>query len=173
MAIWFIPETCGAIEVSYLAYYLCRITITDYSSWYVSGDHASSAYYTVLTDNDPGKNGAINAYLSSLVNTRASHTLKGIRTTWMNIISQCYSRSQKSTILYNSELSNIDFAVDLNIVANFATVVNDRTIPDPEVISYIIFFSDDYVMTGFQIAANAATTIDNTTFTNVSSRANG
>jgi hypothetical protein len=90
----------------------------------------------------------------------------------MNIISQRYARSQKSVILNDSELGDIDFAVNLNIIANGTTIVNDRTVPDSEVISYIVFFSDDYVMTGFQVAANAATAVDNATFTNMSARAN-
>jgi len=172
MIIWFIPETCGTIEVSYLAYYLGWITIANHPGWYVSGNHASSAYYAMLPNNDSGKNGAIDAYLSSLVNIRASHTLQGIRTAWMDIISEGYAGSQKSIILNDSELSDIDFAVNLHIVSYGTTVVNNRTVPDSEVISYIIFFSDDYVMASLQIAANAATAIDDATFTNVSVRAN-
>ncbi len=63
--------------------------------------------------------------------------------------------------------------MNLHVISYGATIVDDRIVPDSEVISYIIFFSDDYMMTCLQVAADTATAIDDATLTNVSARADG
>ena len=173
MTIRTVPETSGTSELSYVTYHLGRVAICDCRGWDVFGDHTSSTDDAVFSNDYSREHGAINAYLSSFFNTGSLHALVSIRAARMNIVSQSYPGSQENIILDDSELGDIDFVVNLNAISYPTTVVYDRVVPDTDTISDVILFSDDHIMTSLQVAADVATTVDDSTVTNMSPGANG
>ena len=158
MAIRSIPQPRGTLEITNIAYDLGRATVSDHTGRDIPGNDTSSADYAVLTDDHPGEYGAINAYLSSLINIGTSHTFQRVGAAGMNIISQRNPGGQKNVVLDDSELGNIDLVMYLDITSYATTVVDYGIVPDTEIISYVVFLSDNHIMSSLQVATNAATT---------------
>ena len=168
MTIRFFPETSGANDVLYLANNPRRVTVGDHPSRYIFGHYASSTDDGIFPDDNTREHTDVDAYLGTALDIWASHALQSIGAARMNIISQGYARAQENIIFDDGELGNINFVVNLNIIAYVTAVVDGRIVPDTEIISDVIFLSDYHVVTSLQIAANAAATIDNSAAADVS-----
>jgi hypothetical protein len=90
----------------------------------------------------------------------------------VNIIGYGNARSQKGIVFDDSELGHVNVVMDLDVVPYSAAIVNDGIIPDAKTVSNDIFFSDNHIVTGLQIVANSAATVDYATGPNVSIAAN-
>lgn len=114
------------------------------------------------------QNGYIHADLDTFFNVWTSHALRRKLASRMDIVCDSDAGSHERVILDHSELCNVAIAVDFDIVADLAAVVDCCRIPDVKSIAYRIFFSDnDVVASGKAIADNRAT-VDNCARTNTS-----
>ena len=172
MTIWFVSESGGTGKVSQLTNHTGRVTVSDHTVRDIFSDDAAGTNEAVFSDDYSREYSAINAYLGSLADTGASHTLVCVRAPGMNIIGQDYARGEEDIVFNNCKLGYIYFVMNLDIIPDSASVVDNRVVPDTEMITDIIFLPDNHIMTGFQVTANAAAAVNNSAAAYTGTRTN-
>lgn len=172
MIVWFVPEAVYAYQGLYAMFHLRRIAVGHYAGWDIMRYYAPSTDYRVFPDRDPGQDTAIHADLSSPLDYRSPHALKGVRASGMNIVRKPYPRPNENVVLNYGELRNIHVAMNLDIVAYRAAIVDDGVAPDPKIVPYSVLLPDEHIVPRLQIGADAAAGIDHAAASNTGVWAN-
>src|SRR5690606_2872299 len=77
--------------------------------------------------------------------------------------------SQEGIVLDRGELGHVDVAVNLDVAADAAAVVNDRVAPDAHVVADDVLLADDHVVARLQAATDGRAGVDDRTGANIGS----
>jgi len=89
----------------------------------------------------------------------------------MQIICHGYSWRDKYVILDHSELGNIDVTMHFDSGADGTAIVDDRIVPDMEIITNSILFPDHDIVAGLQTSADGGARMNDGATTDAGTRA--
>ena len=123
----------------------------------IVGDHGARADQRALADDDFREERRVDPDAGASLDGRPLHAVTADR---MAIVGDRHAWREEGIVLDDSELRDVDVAMDSNVVANHAAVVDRRVVPDAEVIADGVLLSNHRAMSGLQMMTDARPGVD-------------
>ena len=149
----------GAVDIIHGGGDTRRVAIDDGVGRHVLGDNRACANEGVFADDDPGQDGHVDTDARAAFDGRAAG-MGAFGAQGAHVVGNGDTGSQEGVVFDGGELGHVDVAVDLDVVADAAAVVNDRVTPDADVVADDGLFADDDVVAGLQAATDGRTDVD-------------